>query len=64
LTAFTYGPAYAAGMEDKLGRLAPGYLADLIVLDKNPFEIDPHELRHLKPVSTMLGGSWVWGEGQ
>ncbi|NJC96995.1 MAG: amidohydrolase [Anaerolineae bacterium] len=35
---YTLGPAYAAYMEDRLGRLAPDHLADLIVLDKNPFE--------------------------
>ena len=33
LHGFTSGAAYAAGMEDRLGRLAPGCLADLIVLD-------------------------------
>lgn len=60
LTAFTYGPAYAAGMETKLGRLAPGYLADLIVLDQDPFAIDPHGLRNLQPAATMIGGDWVW----
>ena len=60
LAAFTYGPAYAAGMEKNLGRLAPGYLADLIVLEQDPFEIDPHELGHVQPLATMLGGNWVW----
>jgi N-acyl-D-aspartate/D-glutamate deacylase len=33
LRAYTQGPAFAAGMEDRLGKLAPGYLADLLVLD-------------------------------
>ncbi len=60
LAAFTYGPAYAAEMEQRLGRLAPGYLADLIVMEQDPFETDPHKLRHMLPVATMLGGSWVW----
>ena len=31
---FTLGPAYAANMENRLGRLVPDYLADLIVLEK------------------------------
>jgi hypothetical protein len=60
LAAFSSGAAYAAGMEQRLGRLAPGYLADLIVLEQDPFEIEPHELRHVEPVATMVGGSWVW----
>ncbi|MEX2144115.1 MAG: amidohydrolase [Anaerolineales bacterium] len=61
LAAFTFGPAYLSGMETKLGRLAPGFLADLLVLDEDPFSIDPHELHHLQPKATMLGGEWVWG---
>ena len=60
LHGFTTGPAYAAGMEDRLGRLSPGYLADLIVLDKDPFDCDPHELQFIQPVRTMVGGEWVF----
>ncbi len=60
LDGFTRGPAYVASMENRLGRLAPGYLADLIVLDEDPFEIDAHELRNVKPAATMVGGEWVW----
>lgn len=63
LDGFTRGPAYVAGMEDRLGQLAPGYLADLIVLDEDPFEIDAHELRNVKPAATMVGGEWVWRAG-
>ena len=60
LHGFTTGAAYAAGMEDRLGRLAPGYLADLIVLEADPFACDPHELQHLQPLRTMVGGEWVY----
>ncbi len=60
LQGFTRGPAYAAGMEDRLGMLAPGYLADLIVLDTDPFACPPDDLRTLKPRATMVGGDWVW----
>jgi hypothetical protein len=60
LEAFTLGPAYAAGMEDRLGRLAPGTLADLIVLEHDPFTCSPSGLRDIRPVGTMIGGEWVW----
>jgi predicted amidohydrolase YtcJ len=60
LAGFTTGPAYAAGAENKLGRLAPGYLADLIVMEQDPFSIDAHELQHLLPSAVMLGGEWVY----
>jgi predicted amidohydrolase YtcJ len=57
---YTTGPAYAAGMEDRLGRLAPNHLADLIVLDEDPFACDPKDLLDLKPAATMVNGEWVW----
>jgi predicted amidohydrolase YtcJ len=60
LHGFTTGAAYAAGMEDRLGRLAPGYLADLIVLETDPFGCDPQELQFVLPQRTMVGGEWVF----
>ncbi len=59
LHGFTTGPAYAAGMEHYSGRLNPGYLADLIVLEQDPFQMDPNELHTLLPVATMIDGKWV-----
>jgi predicted amidohydrolase YtcJ len=59
LAAYTTGPAFAAGMEDRLGQLAPGYLADLIVLSSNPFEESPSNLHQLQPCAVMIGGKWV-----
>jgi predicted amidohydrolase YtcJ len=60
LEAYTLGPAFTTGMETRLGRLCPGYLADLIVLPTNPFEISPSEITELESDATMLGGEWVW----
>jgi predicted amidohydrolase YtcJ len=60
LLGFTQGPAYAAGMEGKLGKLKAGYLADLIVLEHSPLECHPSELIDTKPVATMVDGDWVW----
>ena len=57
---YTLGAAYAAYMEDRLGRLAPNHLADLIVLEKNPFTCDPDELLTMQSSATMVGGEWVW----
>jgi predicted amidohydrolase YtcJ len=47
-------------METLLGKLSPGYLADLIVLPKDPFVIPPSDLLVLESAGTMLGGNWVW----
>ena len=60
LNAYTIGPAYAAGMEDRLGQLAPGFLADLVILDTDPFTCQPEEIREIKPKATMVGGDVVW----
>jgi hypothetical protein len=62
LQAYTVGAAYAGGVEDRLGRLAPRYLADLLVLDVNPFTCDPAQLREIHPLATMLAGEWVGRE--
>jgi predicted amidohydrolase YtcJ len=60
LEGFTVGPAYAAGMEDRLGKLSAGYLADLIVLETDPFDCAPADLHTLRPAATMLDGNWIW----
>jgi predicted amidohydrolase YtcJ len=60
LAGFTAGPAFAAGMDDRLGQLCPGFLADLIVLETDPFTCDPAALFALQPVATMVAGEWVW----
>lgn len=60
LEAYTLGAAYAAGREDQLGRLSPGYYADLIVLDEDPFTCPPDELWKVHPTASMLDGEWLW----
>jgi len=60
LKAYTSGAAYAANQEDRLGKLIPGYLADLIVLDTDPFLCEPEQLLEIKVLRTMVGGEWVF----
>jgi predicted amidohydrolase YtcJ len=54
------GPAYASGLEKVQGRLAPGFYADLLILDENPFTTASSKLPNLLPEATMVGGEWVW----
>jgi predicted amidohydrolase YtcJ len=54
-------PAWLAGDERRRGKLLPGYLADLVVLDRDPLECPPEELAEVQVVATMLGGRWVFG---
>ncbi|MBI1278552.1 MAG: amidohydrolase family protein [Anaerolineaceae bacterium] len=58
---FTIGAAYAAGMESRLGKLTPGFLADLVVLDRDLYTIDPSDILNAKVVATMLDGVWRYG---
>lgn len=58
--AYTTGPAYASGWEDRAGKFKPGYWADLIVLEKDPFSIPAPELATTHPLATMVNGEWVW----
>jgi predicted amidohydrolase YtcJ len=58
--AYTLGAAYAAGLEDRLGMLAPGKLADLIVLDRDIFTCDPMAIAGTQVEMTMVGGRVVY----
>jgi len=58
LRAYTWGAAYAAGLEDRLGYLTPGYHADLVVLDHNIFELPPEALLETKVTRAMIEGVW------
>ncbi|MBN8582230.1 MAG: amidohydrolase family protein, partial [Anaerolineae bacterium] len=59
LSAYTFGAAYAANAEHRLGKLAENYLADLIVLDVDPFELAPANLLTISPTAVMINGEWV-----
>lgn len=61
LRGFTVGAAYAAGMEDRLGQLAPGYLADLVVLDRDLYTIPSQALLETTVLATMVDGQWRYG---
>ena len=59
LHATTVAPAWLAGDERRRGKLLPGFLADLVVLDRDPLTIPSDELREVQVVATMVGGRWV-----
>jgi len=59
LRAYTIGAAYAANAEQRLGKLAPNYHADLIVLNEDIFKMPPDDLRTVTADSTMINGEWL-----
>ena len=60
IDAYTYESAYAEFMEDKKGRIKKGYYADMVLLDRDIFTVDPMEIKDILPVMTMVGGKVVY----
>ena len=60
LSMYTRAGARSEGTQGLKGDIQPGKLADLVLLDKNPFQIETEELPAVKPVLTILGGRVVW----
>ena len=61
LRAITVNGAYQYGEEDRKGTLEAGKLADLAVLDRDPFAIDPADLRDVRVLATIKEGERVYG---
>ena len=60
LYAYTQGSAYAEKMEEKKGRLEPGYFADLVVLDRDITTATPQQLLHTQVLRTVVNGETVY----
>jgi predicted amidohydrolase YtcJ len=56
LIAYTVNNAYAGFQENRLGRLAPGYLADLVVLDQDLLKVDPQRITDTRVLRTIVAG--------
>jgi len=59
LLATCVTPAWLSRDERRRGKLLPGYYADLVVLDRDPFEVPVEELPDVNVVATMVAGRWV-----
>ena len=60
LYAYTQASAFAEFREHQLGRLEPGYLADIVVLDRDPASATPQQLLHTKVLRTIVSGETVY----
>jgi predicted amidohydrolase YtcJ len=56
LRAVTIDAAYLIGMENELGSVEAGKLADFAVLDKDPYEVGVKGLRAIKVWGTVFEG--------
>ena len=59
LRAYTRGAAYAGFDEDRLGTIEPGKRADLVVLDRSPWE-QPDEIEDIDVAATIVDGEIVY----
>jgi predicted amidohydrolase YtcJ len=57
---YTIGSAYAEFAEQKKGQLAPGMLADFVVLDRDITKVAPEEILKTRVLRTVVGGKTVY----
>jgi predicted amidohydrolase YtcJ len=60
MRAYTAGSAFAEFQENVKGTITPGKLADLVLLSRDIFKIDPKEIENVKVVLTMVDGRVVY----
>jgi predicted amidohydrolase YtcJ len=63
LRLFTRGNSWFLRMEDKVGTIEPGKLADLVVLNKDYFKVPDVEIKQIRSVMTVVNGRIVHDTG-
>jgi predicted amidohydrolase YtcJ len=63
LAAYTLGSAYVNHLDDETGTIEPGKLADLVVLDRDPFAAAPAEIGSTRVLATYVQGEPVYRSG-
>lgn len=56
IKAYTVGGAYTSHEENIKGKIVVGQLADLVILDKDPTQIDPKQIDQIQVLKTIVGG--------
>ena len=63
LRLFTRGNSWFLRMENKIGSIEPGKLADLAILNKDYFTVTDEEIRQIRSVLTIVDGKIVYDAG-
>ncbi|WP_198961192.1 amidohydrolase [Pseudonocardia sp. MH-G8] len=61
LKLFTSGPAWFMNTESEMGRIAPGNLADFVLLDRDYFTVPEEQIKDVSSVLTVMDGRVVFG---
>jgi predicted amidohydrolase YtcJ len=60
LAAYTIGGAFVQHQEDLTGSIEVGKSADLVILDRDLFEVPPAAISEARVLLTLLAGEEVW----
>lgn len=60
IDSYTIEGAYASFEEDEKGKIQKGMLADFVVLNGNPFEIEKTKIKNIKVLQTYVDGKLVY----
>jgi hypothetical protein len=60
IRAYTYNSAYQYRLEDKLGSIEEGKLADFVILSEDPTSCDPIKIKDIEVVETIVGGKSIY----
>ena len=61
---YTLGSAYAQFMDDRKGMIKPGYLADIVIVDRDLLTIPEDQIMKAKIDYTIVGGKVVYSSGK
>jgi predicted amidohydrolase YtcJ len=62
IDGYTRNAAFQLGRSDQLGSIEVGKRADLVVLDRDLFEVDRYDIHEVRPVAVVMDGKIVQGE--
>ncbi len=60
IQTFTIGSAHASFEENIKGKIAPGMLADFVILSENPMQVDPFKINEIQVLETWMNGNRVY----
>ena len=58
LRAVTIDAAYILGLEDEVGSIVKGKLANLTILSENPMKVDPGKIKDIEVIGTIAEGRY------
>ena len=64
IASYTINNAYQMGMDDRLGSIEAGKYADMVILEKNIFEVPLQDIHKIKICETIMDGETIYKNEQ